>query len=89
MITSIKLKVSDVEIELSVEEAKKLQRELNDVFGDKTVVERHYERWPYWWTPIYQDQITCNEPYITYGPNTGDPIQQQPYTICITGNVCA
>lgn len=83
MITSIKLNVSDVEIELSVEEAKKLQRELNDVFGDKTVVERHYERWPYWWAPVY------NDPYkITYGGGTVDYVPTQEHTICITGQLC-
>lgn len=88
MIASIKLMVGDVELELPVDEAKKLHRELGELFVEKTVIERHYERWPQWWGGSYT--VPDFSPNLIYcGNGTGDYVPDQTHIISIQGRVCA
>ena len=62
------IQLGDRDIELKMEEAKKLQAALNELFGKEVIREVHHDRWPYWqWTYIHPTYIT-NTP--TWGTNT-------------------
>ncbi|MCP4493246.1 MAG: hypothetical protein GY820_38980 [Gammaproteobacteria bacterium] len=54
----------DVELELSIEDAKELHRQLDELFGTQPFI-------PYY--PIYIERdrvLPCNQPWITYGEET-------------------
>lgn len=72
-IDSLKISIGKKEVELSVEEAKKLKKALEDIFGKEVVHEHHHDWWyrpyistvpyPYSWGTVYCgttiDQINC------------------------------
>jgi hypothetical protein len=64
---TLKLKIKDVEIELSREDAKKLKEALDELVGTKTI-EHHHHDWD--WRP-YRYPWIWTTPSITY--TTGDP----------------
>ena len=61
-IESLKINIGKKEIELSVEEAKKLKKALEDIFGKEIVHEHHHDWWyrPYYPVqPYYWGTIAC------------------------------
>ncbi len=79
MIKSIKLELKDgVVLELSLEDAKNLRKELNQIFGEP-VTERHHHHHDYWpepwrpyrpyyyidWQPVTTTTITCSASSIS------------------------
>ena len=55
-IMKVKIKMGTVEVELTLEEAKELQRTLNDAFGNSTIMWPPYQPYP-WYDP---------RPYVPY-----------------------
>jgi hypothetical protein len=64
---TVKLKIKDVNIDLSYEDAKKLFEKLETLFTKKV---QYVDRWfnkPYWTTPV------PSYPHVWYTNNTGTP----------------
>ena len=61
MITKIKIKMGRREVEITMNEAKKLFEDLNQLFGTKEVVVYRDNNW-YWHhpTPYYSPNIYCS-----------------------------
>lgn len=76
IIKGVELEINGQPILLPIEEAKKLQRELSDLLGDKTVL--HYVP-----VPCYIEPPIYHPPLITFASTgTGAPISSLPITIC-------
>lgn len=73
LITKITIELDGKATELSVEQAKKLQEDLNTLFGSGQPVYIPYSNpipypsapWPGNLPVWYSDRLTCNAPYIT------------------------
>jgi hypothetical protein len=74
-ITKIKLQLGQKEIELTVEQAKKLKASLDELFGKEVIKEVHHDRWnwryrwPYWYDYTYTT-TAADMPRVEYGNNT-------------------
>ena len=82
----LKLKVKDVEIELSREEMKELKDALDELLGAK-VEKEYYPVYPYY--PYNPPIITYERPlryweYYTSPITTNSPVPELPYTVCMT-----
>jgi len=67
----LKLKVRDVEIELTKDEAVKLRELLNDLVGKETVTKWEYVQPRYPWWDVYPYRIYCDTwTNATYTANT-------------------
>ncbi len=86
----IKLKIKDVEIELTEKEAKELKEILNEIYPEKEIkVIKEKEYIPY---PYYPPIIINPEPYkwdqweVTWDNDiTGQPLLELPVTISYSG----
>lgn len=80
-IDSIKINIGKKELNLSVEDAKKLKVVLEDLFG-KEIVHQHHD---HWW---YRNQYLSNNPQwtyaTTYATNTANITEGN--TLCATIN---
>jgi hypothetical protein len=57
-IESVKIKIGKNELELSIEEARQLKKELDEVLGKEIVTKEYVPYYPYWY--VYP------QPYTTY-----------------------
>ena len=48
---TLKLKVKNVEIELTMEDAKELRDALNDLVGEQKVIHEHHDHYPWHYVP--------------------------------------
>jgi hypothetical protein len=72
-VESLKISIGKKEIELNIDDAKKLKKALEDIFGKEVVHEYHYDWWyrPYQPYTPYWGTITCgNLVDITGGNST-------------------
>lgn len=75
VIKKLVLQLGDKEVELTLDEAKKLHEALNEMFEQKVVtVERHHYGYPWRWTPYWYSDTYTVTPTITPITPTTSPI---------------
>jgi hypothetical protein len=80
LIKKVVLDIDGKEIELSVEQAKKLKGALDDMFGVKEVHHDHYPNWPWYWDydyfrpryPGWSDTTVWGNSLVTVTDNRGN-----------------
>jgi len=94
-VESLKISIGKKEIELNIEDAKKLKKALEDIFGKEVIHEHHNSWWythyrpvttptpsyPYWW-----GTMTCGNFVDTTGNSTAtvaNAANLSPTTLCM------
>lgn len=88
-VESLKISIGKKEIELNIEDAKKLKKALEDIFG-KEVVHEHHDHWYYRYNYPYNSYwgtITCGNLVDMTGGNStatvANAVNLSPTTLCM------
>lgn len=85
-IQKINLKIDDIKISLTMEQAKKLNETLQDLFGSKIVHEHHYDQYKYWWSPTIITSVSAG--IAASEMSRGTTIKADiPYTLTATNSL--